>query len=244
MMNTNKIDAPSYAGQFGWERIGSEEFAIPVIVRSNVGRFSPVRIVEQEIIKKYDSLPQSVFQIITLKSFYLTSVEAKLLNDINFNHSNNRYGDGFFTVKDVIISAADVKEISRFLNLSHTVFTQDLTQVSDRLGIIRLLLDPTQPTYTLLVPYICKLYEGSEGAVRFIPDKLVNPYVKHSPKTVQSGTNEWDTMYLKMLSIYCSNNSLHKIVAGDSIVRLDGLVYQSTGKPIIYEDFNGKYLSN
>lgn len=243
MTNQKTIDAPSYAGQFGWEKIGTEEFAVPVIVRNNSVRYSPVRIVEQEIIKKYDLLPQTVFQVITLKSFFLTNIEAKLLNNINFNHCNLRYGELNFTSKDVIISAPDVRELSRFLNLSHHVFTNDLVEVNTKLGIIRLMLDPAQPSYTLLVPYICKLYPASEGAVRFVPDKLVSPYVKHTSKTVRSSPNDWDIMYLKMLSIRCSNNSLHKITREDFIVRLDGLVYQTIDRPIIYEDCTGKEFS-
>lgn len=241
MTNQKSIDAPSYAGQFGWEGIGPEEFAVPVILRSNNVRYSPVKIVEQEIIKKYDTLPQTVFQVITLKSFFVTNIEAKLLNTINYHHCNGRYGDTLFTSKDVIISAADVRELSRFLNLSHHVFTQEFSEeVKCKLGIIRLVVNPSQPTFTLLVPYICKRYPGSEGAVRFVPDKLIAPYVKHSNKSVRSNPNDWDIMYLKMLSIRCGNNSVHKIKRDDFIVRLEGLIYPDSGSPIIYDDCNGK----
>lgn len=158
-MTNKKIDNPSYAGQFGWERIGQDDFSIPVIVRSQDDgdiRYSPVRIVEQEIIKKYESLPQGVFQCITLKSFYLTAIEAKLLNNINFNHCNTRYGETFFSQRDVIISAADVKELSRFLNISHEIFTQNISKVSSFLGIIRLTINPDVHDQTLLVPYVTK----------------------------------------------------------------------------------------
>lgn len=156
MTNQKAIDSPSYSGQFGWEKIGTEDFAIPVIVRSNGIRYSPVRIVEQEIIKKYDSLPQSIFQCITLKSFYLTANEARLLNDINFNHCNARYGETFFTTKDVIISSADVKELSRYLNISHEIFSRDLSRVAANFGVIRFFIDPLNRNYTILIPYITK----------------------------------------------------------------------------------------
>lgn len=157
MTNQKAIDAPSLQGQFGWERIGSTgNLAVPVILRSNSTRYSPVRIVEQEIIKHYDRLPQSVFQCITLKSFYLTSAEAKLLNDINFNHCNNRYGDNCFSTRDVIISAPDVKELSRFLNISVEVFTRDLTQVKENFGLIRFKTNPGPNSQTLLIPYLKK----------------------------------------------------------------------------------------
>lgn len=161
MTNQKAIDSPSFTGQFGWEKIGTEEFAIPVIIRINGVRYSPVRIVEQEIIKKYDALPQSVFQCITLKSFYLTACEAKLLNDINFNHCNNRYGETFFCTKDVIISAGDVKELSRYLNISHEVFSRDLSRIAANFGVIKLVADPDKRNGIMLIPYItkCKLHE-------------------------------------------------------------------------------------
>lgn len=234
-----KTDAPSFNGQFGWEKIGPEEFAVPVIVRNNNIRYSPVRIVEQEIIKKYDSLPQAVFQVITLKSYFLTNIEAKLLNNINFNHCLQRYGETNFTNKDVIISAPDVKELNRFFILSDYVFTRDLTEKKNKLGIIRFFSDPSKSDYALLVPYICKIYPGSEGTVRFVPNKLMAPFVRHSNKTVKSSPNDWDIMYLKMLSIRCDNNSIDKITRDDFIVRLEGLLYLSTGNPIKYEDYNG-----
>ena len=157
MTNQKNIDAPSIGGQFGWERIGTDtDFAIPVIVRGSGVRFSPVRIVEQELIKRYEMLPQSVFQCITLKSFYLTSCETKLLNDINFNHCNSRYGDALFSTRDVIISAPDVKELSRYLNISHEIFSKGLTpQVNATVGLIKLVTEPGQ-TGLIYVPYILK----------------------------------------------------------------------------------------
>lgn len=146
------IDAPSVLGQFGWERIGSDDLAIPVIVRSE-RRYSPVRIVEQEIIKKYEALPQNIFQCITLKSFKLTSVEAKFLNNINFNHCNGRYGEVFFTQHDVIISAEDVKELSRFLNIALEVFTKGLQDLTSKLGAVRIEVSPGNASSSIIVPY-------------------------------------------------------------------------------------------
>lgn len=154
MTNSKNIDAPSVQGRFGWEQIGTEDLAIPVIVRSDLVRYSPSRIVEQEIIKKYGALPQSVFQCISLKSYYLTASEAKLLNHINFHHANGRYGKAFFDICDTILSASDVKDMSRFLNISLQVFKNNLGPFTDKLGIIKLKVDKTGGT--LLVPYICK----------------------------------------------------------------------------------------
>lgn len=235
MTNQRTIDAPSLKCQFGWERIGNEDFAIPVIIRSNGIRYSPVRIVEQEIIKRYDTLPQNVFQCITLKSFYLTAAEAKLLNDINFNHCNNRYGEAFFGIKDVIISAADVKELSRFLNISHEIFSRDLTKVAANFGVIKLSKNPNNSDDYMIVPYITKSYQ--EKSMRFVPSTLIEGFVTKSRCSVRGAPNDWDIMYLKMLCIYSENNLQQYISKDSQIVLLDGLLYSGTGTPIIYEDF-------
>lgn len=240
MTNQKAIDSPSQQGQFGWERINQEE-AIPVIIRSNDVRYSPVRIIEQEIIKKYDVLPQSVFQCITLKSFYLTATEAKLFNNINFNHCSNRYGEGFFSTKDVIISANDVKELSRFLKISRDVFSPNLiSKYSQKLGVVKITLDPHNPTSTILAPYITKAVaqpDSTTRAMRFIPLKLVEPFEFHFGTSVRAEPNDWDIMYLKMLAIYCENNSQNFITRENKILSIDGLVYKKTNTPLILEDF-------
>lgn len=257
-MTNHKVDGPSQLGKFGWERVGSENLAVPVIIRCDGVRYSPVRIVEQEIIRKYYTLSHQVFPCITLKSFYLTSVEAKLLNNVNFNHCESRYGDAFFTPKDVVISAEDVKGISRFLNISNIIFNKDLTQVSDRLGVLRLQLDPSNPSLTTLIPYITrgKSSDRSEGfeftegdsnllneAVkntdgqmrRFIPAKLVDPYLRSNG--LQGAPSDWDVMYLKMLCKYCELNPALYVKKEDRLVCLNDLFYTSSNMPPIYEDF-------
>lgn len=166
------IDEPSTKNQFGWQRIGTGELAIPVIVRSNGARYAPVRIVEQEIIKKYETLPQNVFQCITLKSFLLTAIEAKLLNNINFNHCNSRYGEAFFTSREVIIHSDDVIELSRFLNISLEIYSKDLRALAPKLGIARVESVPGDPNSVILVPYrgkyqnnhACKFFIGQKGS--------------------------------------------------------------------------------
>lgn len=256
-MTNHKVDGPSQMGKFGWERIGTENLAVPVIVRCDGVRYSPVRIVEQEIIRKYYNLSHQVFPCITLKSFYLTSVEAKLLNNINFNHCDSRYGDTFFTSKDVVISADDVRGISRFLNISNIVFNKGLTQVCDRLGVIRLQLDPANPSSSTLIPYITRgkssairpsntstfkdesnlsneAVKNTDGQMRrFIPAKLVDLYLISTG--VQGTPNDWDVMYLKMLCKYCDLNPALYVKKEDRLVCLDDLFYiNNTNMPAIY----------
>lgn len=233
-MSGKIVDGPSYKGQFGWEKIGTSELAVPVIVRSNGIRYSPVRIVEQEIIKKYDSLPPSVFSCITLKSFYLTAVEAKLLNEINYNHCQQRYGETYFGVKDVIISASDVKELSRYLNISLEIYSKDISKVGPHFGIIDLITDPRNLNCSMYVPFITKLCGNLLS--RYVPYKVIEPFVRISPTTIQSPPNDWDIMYFKMLSAYCNPNLQHHITKESQLVSLDGLIYKTSNAPISYID--------
>lgn len=153
----SSVDEPSLFGQFGWERIGpNDTIALPVILRSDGVRYCAVKMVEQEIIRKFEDLPQAVFQCIVIRSFYLTLNEAKLLSAINFNHCNHHYGESFFTPKDVILSASDVKALLRFLNISHRIFNNELSHFKDSFGIVRLVIDPQNHNYKLLLPFVGK----------------------------------------------------------------------------------------
>lgn len=233
MTNQHSIDAPSIRGQFGWEKIGETDYALPVIVRSNNVRYSPVRIVEQEIIKKFDALPQTVFQCITLKSFYLTPIEAKHLNHINYNHCDRRYGELCFTQRDVIISATDVTELNRYLNLAHMAFNVDLAQIQNRMGILQMIVDPMNPTDVISVPYTCKNYDGKLG--RYVPLSMVQHFVKAPPRNTTALCSDWDIMHLKMLCIF---GNIQLNTREKHIVLVDSLIYSSTEYPVVHKDYN------
>lgn len=91
-----------------------------------------------------------------------------------------------------------------------------------------------------LFPYLAYL----EKPVRFVPSKLVEPYVTKSNSSVRGTPNDWDIMYLKMLSIYCENNSQQYITRDSQIILLDGLLYSKTNSQIAYEDFKGPVGQN
>lgn len=236
MINHKTLDGPTVSGQFGWERIGTEGLAIPVILRNNGIRYSPVRIVEQEIIKKFDKLPQQVFQCITLKSFYLSPNEAKLLNLINFNHCNNYYGEILFNSKDRIVAASDVKDLLRFLHISQKIFHNEGADLVGKFGIVKFPTNPQKPEHKLPVPYLGKSYNQSNQPGRFVPLRLVENFVWDQSIQVQGQPTDWDVMYLQMLSIYSENNAAHLINRDCSIVLLENLMYPSTRSRIVYED--------
>lgn len=154
MTATPAFDHPSVIGKFGWEPIGLDDtIAVPVILRNDT-RYVPIRIVEQDIIRKYENLPRHFFTCISLESFYMTTNEANLVNTINKVHCDNLYGQDLFSTNSMLMNVSDVKPLSRFLNISYRIFTSDLSEFVDKMGIIEIYRDNVSET--IKVPYVCK----------------------------------------------------------------------------------------
>lgn len=233
--NKAAIDYPSQINQFGWEKL-AENFAIPVLLRFHSVRYAPVKIVEQEIIKKYETIPQNVFSIINIKSFYMTTAEAKLMNSINFNHCDAHYGDTFFSARDVMITASDVRELSRFLEVTRKIH-QNYSEISHTFGIIIFYPEPKNLSRKISIPYVSKyMVTDNNKPTKFIPAKLVDPFVTNI--LCKSVTSDWDTMYLKMLALFsdCAHY-LPSISKESYIIKLDGLCYKSNSGPVMYEEY-------
>lgn len=231
MTNQKCIDTPSQRQRFGWERIG-EDLAIPVIIRTNNVRYCPTRIVEQVIIKKYATLPQNVFTCITLKSFYLTATEARLLTEINANHCNQYYGADFFSIQDVIISASDVMNLSRYLNVAKKMYSKEMQDINNYYGLIKIVVDPTNPSYSIVVPYIRKSYNNGQNSM-FVPSKLVDSFVDITNISVKGHPTEWDVMYYKMLHYFSGNSAQLELTTEDRIIPINDSRYAKTGTTTI-----------
>lgn len=98
-------------------------------------------------------------------------------------------------------------------------------------------LSDTDPQMgSLLVPYIGEALKtpNQESPIRkFVPTKLVEPYVIISSTTIRAQASDWDVMYLKMLAVYCENNSQQYINRESGIISLDGLLYSQSGQPVV-----------
>lgn len=152
--NNNGIDGESAKGIFGWEKI-SEEIALPVLIRNKNERMVPIKIVEQELIKKYSTLPVKIFSCIHFKAFPMTETEVNHWNNINSEHCDYRYGTQPLGTTDRIVAIRDVRELNRFLNVSKKRFRMDAIDSSEKLGIVKLNLigEYDKP---VLIPYISK----------------------------------------------------------------------------------------
>lgn len=104
----------------------------------------------KKIIGRYSNyLPWKVFSCINIRSYYITEIEAKLLNEINSYHSEFYFGTELFTCKDVVVCLSDVGILHKFLETSRSVFENGLDSCAF-LGFIEI----TNPKSVL--PYIAK----------------------------------------------------------------------------------------
>ncbi|KAH3837006.1 uncharacterized protein LOC127877549 isoform X2 [Dreissena polymorpha] len=98
-------DFPSIKGVFGWTTM--DNVNIPHILRGDK-KFVSVRIVEQKLLSRYpNSYPDDLGKHAPLTSFFITSNEAKLYNEINVQHCECEYGKKEFNTKELIVLLSD-----------------------------------------------------------------------------------------------------------------------------------------
>lgn len=113
----NQPDFQSIKGVFGWTVI--DRVNLPYILRGDK-QFVSVRIVEMKLLSRYpNSYPDDLGKQAPLTSFFITSNEAKLLNEINSHHCAGEYGKKEFTTKDLIVLLSD---FIKFYNLVKKTF--------------------------------------------------------------------------------------------------------------------------
>lgn len=80
-----------------------------------------VRIVESQILSQYLSyLHPSIYSCTLIRSYFISKSEAKLLNDININHSDHIYGkEQFHDDKDFIVRIEDIQEFYAFIDVCY-----------------------------------------------------------------------------------------------------------------------------
>lgn len=105
-------------GQFGWNQI--DEFHIPFIMRMIDGEclnFVSVHMAEIQLLKDYlFYLNENIFHTcVSVTSHFITKSEAKFLNRINGDFSNNMFGKYKFTAgKDIIVHLEDLHKFNAF----------------------------------------------------------------------------------------------------------------------------------
>lgn len=120
-------DFPSIKGVFGWTTI--DQVNIPYILRHEE-QFVSVRIVEMKLLSRYpNSYPDDLGKHAPLTSYFITTNEAKLLNEINLTHCGGEYGKKEFNTKDLIVLLSDFVE---FFKLVKKTFPDGVNGITDQ----------------------------------------------------------------------------------------------------------------
>lgn len=175
-------DDESLKGHFGWESFNGGKIHIPYIIRQTE-KYCAVRIVESKLLNKYlNVLHQDLYNCTNIRSYYITDVEARLLDEINFRHCDQYFGKEKFSMKDLIVRLSDAQKFQQFLDVCYKKLT-NLSTPNDKCGFIRINSESVVP-YTVrdshkMVPLF--YFEGETDNLKLKADSL-------------SG---WDLSYLK-----------------------------------------------
>ncbi|XP_022917225.1 uncharacterized protein [Onthophagus taurus] len=131
--NSDVIDERSQKGQFGWFTLGMVH--IPLIYRNNE-EYCSVRMAEQGALNCYlKFLNKDIDNCVNVKSSYVTSAEANLLNQINFIHCDGQFGRDHFA-NQLLIKVNDVKEFYDFLRICYGKLIGKEADCDKRLGFV------------------------------------------------------------------------------------------------------------
>jgi len=202
------VDEESKKGRFAWFEI--EKTYLPYIFRYTTEKYTSVRMVERKLLNRYlQVLPQEVNSCTSIRSYYLTDNESKLLNEINLKHTDCTFGKEAFTSKDLVVRLKDAKEFYRFLDLCHKKLVLKKSNASDRCGFFRI-------NGESVVPYTVK------NSIKYVPLFYFEGETDHL-KLKSEEVEGWDLAYLKFcckvqgIRSELFNNDICKVVALDEI---------------------------
>lgn len=148
------VDEESIKGRFGWTTIHNVH--IPYLFRHDE-KFCAVRMVETKLLNKYLSyLPQEITTCIHVRSYFITEIESKLLNEINGKHCEFQFGREAFTIKDLVVRVSDAKCFYKFLDTCYKKLVQKSAEQSEYCGFVRI-------NGESVVPYTVK------GGSKYVP---------------------------------------------------------------------------
>ncbi|KAJ8718308.1 hypothetical protein PYW08_002545 [Mythimna loreyi] len=174
-------DEASWKGHFGWDMLG--KCHIPYIYRSSE-KYVAVRMVEIKLLNKYlNYLHADIYSCTCIRSYYITEIEARLLNEINNRHCDGQFGREPFSQKDLVVRLSDAYEFYNFLDVCYNKLLRGTTNSKDKCGFIRINKESVVP-YTVrdnqkFVPLF--YFEGETDNLKLKADQLKG----------------WDLSYLK-----------------------------------------------
>jgi len=129
-------------GVFGWKEIAG--YYVPFIIRVISGeelKFISVRMAETQLLSNYlHNLHADIYTFTSVKSYFITDSEAKLLNEINKKHNDSIYGnDKFYAGKDYIVRLEDALEFYTFIKVCYNKILSNITPGHiEKCGFIRI----------------------------------------------------------------------------------------------------------
>lgn len=176
-------DLTSIQGQFGWIEIGKE--VIPYIMRAGEKYVSDKMVKANVFFQYYMYFTEEIWQYLSVRAYDITAAEAKLLNEINSDHCDYRFGRDKFTVADKIFPLKDALDSYEYITFCYEKLTKPEYISDQRCGFIK--IDETS-----LVPYV--LIEDKklvplfyfEGDCEYLETHAVN-------------LKGWDLAYLKFV---------------------------------------------
>ncbi|XP_025200595.1 uncharacterized protein LOC112598382 [Melanaphis sacchari] len=181
----NSKDVESFKGRFGWYAF--TRYPILYITRTVNGehfKFVSMRIAETHLLDSYlHYFHPEVYTCTSVKSYYMTNSEAKLLNNINTKYCKNVYGHYDFTAnKDCIVHLEDVLELYKFLKACYNKISPTIDNNEIEFGYIRI--------NSFFVPYFTK------DNKKYLPLFYFEGQTQHLlTRTVE--LKNWDLVYLK-----------------------------------------------
>ncbi|MCL4123388.1 UNVERIFIED_CONTAM: hypothetical protein GTU68_048857, partial [Idotea baltica] len=166
------VDEESIRGRFGWTTIHNVH--IPYVFRHEE-KYCAVRMVENKLLNKYlNYLPHEITTCIHVRSYFITEIEAKLLNEINGKHCEFQFGREAFTTKDLVVRVSDAKCFYRFLDTCYKKLVQKSAEQSEYCGFVRINGESVVP-YTVKAgaKYVPLFYfEGETDTLKLKAEKI------------------------------------------------------------------------
>ncbi|XP_060873881.1 uncharacterized protein LOC132947612 [Metopolophium dirhodum] len=202
----------SIKGVFAWMKIGG--FYIPYIFRVINGKhlkFVSVRMAETQLLGQYINYlhADNMNKCTSIKSYFISDYEAKLLNEINQTHTDCGYGKEIFVAgKDFIVTLEDVQEFNTFVDVCYKKLVSDINPGhNEKCGFIRINSESVVPYCTKdgkkFVPIF--YFEGKTECLRSLAVELDNwnlAYVKFCCYIVQDIENEFlDSVSWEMINL-------------------------------------------
>ncbi|XP_029345760.1 uncharacterized protein LOC115034126 [Acyrthosiphon pisum] len=183
-------DVESIKGRFSWKLIAG--YHVPYIVRVINGeqlKFVSVRMAETQLLSNYlHYLHEDIYTCTSVRGYFITESEAKLLNNINKKHADHIYGKKvFFAGKDYVVRLEDVEEFYTFIEVCYKKLQCNITPGQrEKCGFIRI-------NSEFVVPYCIK---DNQKYVPLFYFKGETDNLRH--RAVQ--LKNWNLAYLKFCS--------------------------------------------